>query len=307
MSPQKKEIVWTEVPILIHGITPDKEPGFHTAEYKQLMDGVNRSLVEAGKPVLSTAPICIEWGIPSTQSSENDRYLAEVQRIIASRVKDAMGAAYNGPLNAYGAVRDLIFYGASDLFYYVSSDGETALRNHVFKYIAQQITKLDDGSRYFSLVIFGHSAGSVIAHDLLFHMFGKKDPSATETQEIFQQMDPLRDLVKQGRLRIRKLYTFGSPISPLMLRADSLIKRLRKEDWLDPEKIGLRQKDKLDNPRWVNFWERDDPASYPVIPLYKNNADVIEDYQLQLGAVWKNVHVLYWGSSVMAKEIARTF
>ena len=167
----EKEIEWIEIPVFIHGMNPSKYPGTGEQEYRKLLDRVNNALKLSNKGGFSKDPIFITWGRPTPQSEENDQYLAEVERKIEAYVKTSMGNAYAGPFGLYGVVRDMLFFGITDVSYYLSADGELALRSHVFNFIGQEIRKLDKGAkRCFSITIFGHSAGSVIAHDMLFHL-----------------------------------------------------------------------------------------------------------------------------------------
>ena len=108
-------------------------------------------------------------------------------------------------------------------------------------------------------------------------------------------------------LRVRRFYTFGSPISLLSIRAHSLINKLRNHQLLDTEDIGLRQADGLSNPRWVNFWDKDDLLAAPVSFLYDNSVGVIEDMPVNAGIVLPSAHTDYWYSLEMANHIAKTF
>jgi hypothetical protein len=113
--------------------------------------------------------------------------------------------------------------------------------------------------------------------------------------------------VQKGELRIRKFYSMGSPITPMIIRSDSLLTRLINSEKLDPEDLGLRQSDGVPNPRWVNFWDQDDVAAFPVEFLYDNTNKVIEDKYLELGDVFPPCHSKYWTSVEMARYIAETF
>jgi hypothetical protein len=303
---------WIEIPIFIHGITPNKFPATSKREYAQLLDGVSNALKAEHKTGFSSEPIYIVWGVPTTpsQTKGNDQYLAQVEREIAADVRKSMGSAYEIPwlfFGIYAKIRDFFFYGVSDLFYYVSADGESALREHIFRYVAQTINTLDrDKDLHFSITMFGHSAGSVIAHDLLYHLFAKKSQETRGTQ-MFSQMEKLRKMVKEGRLRLRRLYTFGSPISPLTLRADSLVNVFRADKLLDPAEIGLSDNGQLSDPRWVNFWSRYDVASYPVAFLYSNTSGLIHDQEIHSSLSPAAAHAGYWKSREMAQYIARNF
>lgn len=303
-----KVIEWLEVPIFIHGISPDKFPTSGEAEYRQLLKLVKEKLTKYPDKKLSGEPIFVTWGVPTKLASgSTNQYLAQVERAIQEKVKEKMGSAYSNPFGLTGYVRDLLFFGISDLFYYISADGEKDLRKHIFNHISKAIQTMDkENDDYISLTIFGHSAGSVIAHDLLYHMFSSKEHTSEEGS-LEDEMDALRKIIKGGRLRIRRLYTFGSPISLLILRATALVDKFRKGGLLIPHEIGLMMGDNLSTPRWVNFWSRHDLASYPVDFLYANENELIEDHEISSSISPKSAHTGYWTSDEMAEYVAKTF
>jgi hypothetical protein len=212
----------------------------------------------------------------------------------------------------YKPIRELLFFAIADLMYYVSSDGKQALRKHVFGNIASQIQKLANKTNRISLTFFTHSAGTLITHDLLYNLYGKKKKKGEAVDS------DIKRILKYARrksqedtsatlLRVRRLYTFGSPISLLSIRSNSLINKLRNHQLLDAEDIGLRQADGLENPRWVNFWDKDDLIAAPVSFLYDNSMGVIEDVPVNAGIILPSAHTGYWFSQEMANYIADTF
>jgi hypothetical protein len=317
MRASKEKSDWLEIPIFIHGITPEEQPPDHTADYDGLRERVNKHLKLAGKPLLSYSPIYVEWGRRYAGSTGNDQYLAEVERLLHDRIRASMGDKYTGLTPIYKAVREMIYFGVIDLFYYVSSDGEEELRNHVFGDITRNLLEVGHKkSTRVSLTFFAHSAGTIITHDLLYHYFGKKNSdereSKNESDKIVKRMDKARELSNPAdpediRMRVRRLYTFGSPIAPLSLRSNSLLKLLLQDKSLNPEKIGLRAKDGLSNPRWVNYWDKDDLASAPVAPLYENSKSIIHDRHVNAGLLLPKAHTNYWRSDEMARHIAETY
>jgi hypothetical protein len=317
MSPSKSRTEWLEIPIFIHGISPEENPPDHIAEYESLRSLVNKHLEAVGKPILSKTPIYVEWGRQYRGASGNDQYLAQAEQILHARIRESMGDKYTGMLPIYKTVRELIYFGVIDLFYYVSQDGEEELRNHVFNEITKKLLQLGRiKSTRVSLTFFAHSAGTLITHDLLYHYFGKKSTdepgSKSESNLIVENMDKARNLSNPDdpediRIRVRRLYTFGSPISPLSVRSNSVIQMLLKDKVLDTEMIGLRSSDGLSNPRWVNFWDKDDLVSAPVAPLYDNAKNVILDQHMNAGFMLPKAHTNYWFSEEMAKFIAQTY
>jgi hypothetical protein len=304
----RKTVEWLEVPVFIHGISPDKYPGGGEKEYLQLYKLVREKLAKYPGKKFNGQPIFVTWGVPTRPaSSGTDRYLAQVERSMQARVKKKMGKAYSSPFGLTGYIRDLLFFGIADLFYYVSADGEKDLRKHVFNHISRAIQIMDkENVASISLTFFAHSAGSVMIHDMLYHMFSSKEHESEEGV-VEEEMDALRKIIKGGRLRIRRLYTFGSPISLLILRASALIEKFRKGETFAPHNIGLMMGDNLSTPRWVNFWSRHDMASYPVDFLYSNEKGLIEDREINTSINPKTAHTGYWTNSEMAEYISETF
>jgi hypothetical protein len=314
-SKRSSETDWLEVPIFIHGVSPEENPKSHNTEYGALLKAVNAGLKARSKPALSS-PIYVEWGREYPGSKGMDQYLARVEERLNTMVRESMGNGnYASVPIVYKAARELLFFAVADLMYYVSSDGEQALRKHVFRDLANNITELArQKSNRISLTFFTHSAGTLIAHDLLFHLFGKNyKPGETAGNEI-------KDIMKYARkksltdtstllIRVRRLYTFGSPIALLSIRANALINKLRtqKMQLLDTENLGLRAADGLENPRWVNFWDKDDLIAAPVAFLYKNTTGVVQDVSVNAGALLPAAHTNYWYSLDMASYMAETF
>lgn len=305
------ETLWTEVPLFLHGITPDRRPGSHDDDYDALLGLVNGALRRRGKPPFSAEPIRVEWGWDSGQAGLADRLLATAEARASDAVRTAEKEARDLTLNparvVYRSLRRNFLHGFADLFYYVSRDGERAVREHVFSVAAGTVNRLGKGARV-SLTVFAHSAGSVIAHDLLYHLFGS-EATPPECGEAEKEVLKARELVGRERLRVRRLYTLGSPITPLLVRADSLLKRLVEEHPLEPAELGLGWDLTLGNPRWVNFWDEDDIFAFPVAFNYAAgpHGHAVEDRYADLGDIFPTVHGRYWHSGKVAEGIAETW
>lgn len=303
---------WIELPIFIHGVTPDEYPGNHNPEYTALYNNFQKALVEQGKPQFQEKPVPVEWGWrdPNNEdaNSPDDSYLAEVQRKIAVQAFAAESGIMDFTLNPERllnrTIRKFILFGASDLLYYASADGESTVRSHVFSLISQTINDyLKIPNAGVSITLVGHSAGSLIAHDLLYHLFGRGKVTP------YPEVQNIRDLATASRLRVRRFYTIGSPISPLIFRSNALITKFHNNELLDPIDIGLRPDPTLSNPRWVNFWDKDDVASYPVSFLYNQNPDnkIIQDQYVDIGDFFPDVHNAYWSNPLVAQGMAKVF
>jgi len=302
---------WIEIPVFIHGITPDENPGSHDPQYTALYDNIQAELKAHGKSIFEVQPIKIEWGWhrpDSTQPVEQDQYLAEVQRLVARQTLAVEAGIWDFTLSPtrliHKEMRKVFLFGFADLLYYASKDGEATVRQHVFKDIVAGVNQhITEDENKISLTIVGHSAGSLIAHDLLYHLFGKDKVSD------FPEVRELRKLAdsEPPRLRVRRFYTIGSPITPLTFRSNVLITMVRTNSLPNPVDLGLRPDSTLPNPRWVNFWDMDDIASFPVSFLYENMDGVVKDEYVDLGDLFPPVHNAYWDNDQIAKRIAETF
>jgi hypothetical protein len=300
---------WHEVPVFLHGITSDREPQSHAETYLAFLSLVNEALAEAGKEPFTEAPIMVEWGWEA--SLGQDKCLAEAERLVAAEVlpptAQRRGISLN-PLRRFAAgAREAFLFGVADLFYYVSADGSRAVRDNVFRHLAAEIDlkRGGRGSRFgVSLTFVGHSAGTIIAHDFLYRLFGWGARPAFGLT-----FNKVRRLKQRGRLRVRRFYTLGSPIAPFIFRSEALIGKIVNREKLNPEVIGLCGEDGLANPRWVNFWTPSDLLSYPVSFLYDTvgGEAVVVDERVDLGESFPGVHSAYWRSEAIAAAVAENF
>lgn len=302
-----KDPEWLEVPIFIHGMTPRGEARPHMQYYLSLLRLINLELAGRNKPALEK-PIFVEWGWDARQSNQPDKYLAKAEEKIWQDVSPSIAPGLNPLVWAYNLGRSLMTFAVGDMFYYASADGETALRNHVFEFLAKIIQVRAKNAANISLTVFAHSGGSLIMHDLLYHMYGKKDFKESEGKALFKIMDPIRALVDKNRLRIRRFYTFGSPIYSLSLRSNTLmVKKILKRVSLRAQDIGLTAEPTLAGTRWINFWSRYDAFSYPVKPLYFEDRQFIEDRDITTNIIFPISHSAYWHSKKMAAMIADNY
>src|SRR5258708_17168378 len=64
----RKEIEWTEIPVFIHGINPNRYPGTSRLEYEELLRRVNDKLQLLQKDGFSKEKddqIFVTWGVPT--------------------------------------------------------------------------------------------------------------------------------------------------------------------------------------------------------------------------------------------------
>lgn len=293
---------WREVPVLLHGITPGEAPASHGAQYAGLLEGLEEAFERAGKAGFDGAPVPLEWGWEDGgRNSWPDAALASVERVVRRGVDACEDPVLDPTLNPSrllsATLRRAFIHGFADLFYYVSPDGEAALRAHLFGALSNGVGA-PEAEEGISLTLFAHSAGAVIAHDFLYHLAGRPEPHPAAA--------PLRHLRVSGRLRVRRLYTFGAPLAPLMCRSAALIARLNAGRTLDPADLSLSPEPGLEGPRWLNFWDRDDLVAYPVAWAYAapGGRPAVEDRYADLGDSFPSVHGRYWFDRGVARAIA---
>jgi hypothetical protein len=301
---------WLEVPVFVHGITTERQPASHARNYTAFLRLVNAALAARGKPTLDAPPIMVEWGWE--ESLGKDKSLAEAERLVAREAlppTEKHRRIHLNPLRRYADdIREAFLYGFADMFYYVSKDGGRAVRDNVFRYLAGEIRTIEKDrhgrSPKVSLTFFAHSAGAVIVHDFLYRLFG------WGAQPLFgMTLNKTRRMARRKKLRVRRLYTLGAPVTPLIFRSEPLIDKILRKEKLNPAVIGLRAGEDLANPRWVNFWDDDDLVAYPVGFLYEkvDGEPVVVDRSVDLGEKFPAVHSAYWRSRDVADAVAEIF
>lgn len=300
---------WREIPVMIHGIDPSDTPKPHDDSYHKLLNNMKKALKDKSQQL--EAPIKVEWGWPSGQVDSTgapfaDEILADVQRDVWNRVDPVVDAApFDITINPVwrkmaNVGRKMFILGIGDMFYYTSPNGKKAVRKHVFNYIkAQLLERYAHDPKPVSLTVIGHSAGSVICHDLLYHLY------RPDEQKCHPELLDARRLIAEKKLRIRRLFTIGSPITPLILRSEPLMLRLKgpKPTPLSPADLGFLPDEQLSGPRWVNFWDKDDVISCPVACFYEDNKIVIDQY-VDVGS-GPSSHIEYWSSTETASLMAK--
>jgi len=212
------------------------------------------------------------------------------------------------------------------LFYCISRSGEATVRNTIFSSVCRKVLSVlarpGNEEAGVSLTFFTHSAGSVVAYDLLYHLFGPK--SRRRKIDKVRGVTELRALARRygrsgARLRVRKFFTMGSPFTPLACCAagapellaarssDGSVARADKARIFNPADIGLAasSEEGLGNPRWINFYDKDDIFAFPLEFLFSNEGGggVVVDSYVRLGSWFPDVHNNYWSSPQVASKI----
>lgn len=323
--------------IYIHGISQDNNSD-HIQTYNKLHDGI--SSVKNNFPNRSDweeANRCyVEWGWNfdgqssgddtlsdhASHATLSDRLLADAQDKFAQRILPEIKKASDWTLNPSRlllfTLRELMIKGFSDMFYYTSRDGKNSVRATVASQIIQSVNEPLEKDQPISLTFLGHSAGSVVAFDFLFYLFAPEEVLKKHEfiEPDFKNVDDstikdfkkLRKLAEAKKLRVRRLITFGSPISMLAFRSNAVLEILAQGNKLNPHHYGLNQNPEvfgniLSQPRWINFWDKDDVISWPVTALMQDSP-LVEDIYSDAGDKVSKVHNQYWEDKKVHQQIA---
>jgi hypothetical protein len=331
-----------ETVIYIHGVSRSLEGRRHD-EYRRLHDGIRTF-----NPAFPESYLGIEWGWNSGTEPKprGHELLTDAQRQLGARAVAAVGDVREFTLNPARAIlngmRPLLMFGFADMFYYVSNDGKNDVRRAVARQIIDHLEPAADD--LISLTLIGHSAGSVVAFDLLFHLFyvppDKRTPAErsratvpadavppeaarphvflrplqttrpAEARRTAAALQTLRRLARQDRLRIRRLITLGSPISLMAFRSNALLAILARGGRVDSALHGLARApqgfgDDLQNPRWINIWDKDDLVAWPVEPMMTGGGLIVKDEYVDVSDSVGGAHDAYWDSPRVHRLIAQ--
>ncbi|MGV6852617.1 MAG: hypothetical protein ACWA5R_10640 [bacterium] len=317
-----------EIVIYIHGVSDNHIGESHTPQYDSLHTGIGKK-VDA-RLWGDIKPCHVEWGwnYDSQECATSHRLLSMAEANISKRVLDKLLPAKDSTGNPARLVlnpfRKTMLYGFADMFYYTSVYGKYSIRSSVAAQIESHLHKqgVDFDNDEVSLTLIGHSAGSVIAFDILFYLFGAgKDKVFFETKDKFAEcvgehfnngkppFEQLKALKDSGRLRVRRLVTLGSPISMMLCRSDYNVHMFAKGGSIEPKHYGLYDEpetfSKLKGARWINLWDKDDPIAFPVEPIVSHEKKgVVKDIYVDLSDRISKAHNEYWYSEKVYKVIA---
>lgn len=297
-----------EVIAYIHGVSNDIYAEPHTDLYNNFNQSVRHHRDEWPSEFCG-----VEWGSKArTFKSTGHALLTEAQRELGARVFSAIDKQRDWPWHPsrllQGSVRELIFYGFGDMFYYTSEEGKEDVRNAMANQIVAHIRELNIANdEMISLTLVGHSAGAVVAFDFLFYLFsGEKYP-----RKFSPKIRQLAKLAKVKKLRVRRLITMGAPIAGLPFRSNKVVAVLSEGGRLKAEHYGLTQdfsppnELKTTSPRWLNFWDKDDPIAWPVEPLMERDSiPTIKDAYVDVSDSPVKAHGAYWTSPKVIERIA---
>jgi len=325
-----------ECVVYIHGVTNEQECG-HEAQYKLLHSGIRK--YQAEWPETFTG---VEWGWHPSDAPNpvSHQLLADAERTLGERAIEAVSKASDFTINplrmAVNEFRPLMINNFSDMFYYVSTQGKAAVRLATARQIVNSLTEtLEEPEPLISLTLVGHSAGSVVAFDLLFYLFyanhkaehfidfsqietpksDKVTPeAAAPVEQTMSALEKLRALAQHDRVRIRRLFTFGSPITSIAFRSDAVLKILSskagKSNRINAGFHGLNKNPRafgqpLKGPRWINIWDKDDLVAWPVEPLMTDTGTIVVDEYVDVSDNPLRAHTAYWDSEEVYRVIGK--
>ncbi len=311
-----------EIVFYIHGVSPEAEVTEHQSQYRAMHQAIAEAGVDVSWPAVDDIGGA-EWGWNFDGGpAKSHQALAIAQRTHGERVlplaKEQRDFTLNPTRFIVNRLRDIIFYGFGDMFYYVSSDGKWAIRLEVARRIVEHINeRRGDGDEDISLTLVAHSAGSVIAFDFLYYVFSTRkhrflpppddENDSRELKDCRNGLQQLREMAAANKLRLRRLIAFGSPIGFLPFRADAVVEILSRDERLRTSDYGLDSRladaAPLSGPRLINLWDKDDPIAWPVAPLLEPS-DLVEDVYVDVSDVVSSAHTAYWKSGRVHREIA---
>ncbi len=296
----------------IHGVTPQQNPGPHHSMYRQF-----HQAVKTVHPDWPDQFDGAEWGWnPGADTPADQELLAQAQHQLGQRVLPAVEAAKDFSLNparlALNQLREINFYGFSDMFYYVSNSGKESIRAAICRQLLAFLEKegISESSPK-QITFIGHSAGAVIGFDLLFHLFHPTFPPYSNhcfvDHDAKAQSLKLRELAQSGQLKLRRLFTMGNPLTAMALRHNRVVEAIAAGEKLNPEHYGFLPDADLPGPRWLNLWDLDDALSWPVEALMDTDNGMVKDVYVNVSSWITRAHNAYWTSGNAHNAIAENW
>lgn len=299
--------------VLIHGITPEKDP--HVREqYRELLAAVERAQLPVEKPICQ-----VSWGVPGDDGTvgSEDQYLTPAEAFVGSLVADKSlreveraGVDWGIPGLRWGIreVREsVVLYGLSDAIYYAAPEGEKLVRDAVFNQVFAKLEASEDS--VVQLHIVAHSLGVTVAHDFLYALFGaQRDPlypAPTQGGEIKLQdanhllQNKWRELAAAGRLKLGSFVSFASQLPLFVMRKQALVKRLAERQKLDPGVIGIEKA--RDHVQWAIFYDSDELLGFATRALYEDTPAIV-DINVNSGVDPYHAHVGYWRKPAIIRQ-----
>jgi len=305
--------------VYLHGIAPS--PGPEEASCTRIIqafhDALTRRLHRSGPRGRAVAerlaPIVIHWGHVTAHRGTPDTALSTAEAFL-SAMTDADRRRQRVDRGAIPAatwlirrrlarpLRQMLVEGLGDLVYYTAPEGERAIRTTLYRQLFNAWPFRQDtlSAEPMTLSVVAHSAGAVLAFDLLYELFcpttrrqGRRAPAIAHDDRrwgrIAKRLRSARERVRRGTLTLQTVATLGSFLPIFFLRRQHLVDRLAGRRRLTADIIGLRGQG-----RWVNVWDYDDLVAFPIAGLFRDPEHRIQDLQVDTGDWMASAHAGYW-------------
>ncbi len=325
--------------VMLHGITLDPEPRDHRAAYDALWAALQRR-----QPRLSGAlatPLGLEWGHEPPGSPDTlrpDQLLTRAENFINEQTSYASSKAdpspYNHVLEAddpsafhFGALASrwllrpyvltpfkekVMVRGFTDVLYYSSPDGESAIRRAVYSQFLNGLAPHRDAERV-RLHVVAQSLGVTVAFDFLFGLFApdthfpggvpgfvRENRDDDLLQPALEAYTFWRERRKTGGLVLGSMSSTGGQLPLLLMRKQALVEQLARRERLDASVIGIAAGDTL---KWKLFYDADDALGFPARRMFEPQA-AIQEYEVDTHWRPDRAHSLYWENGTVQREMA---
>jgi len=206
----------------------------------------------------------------------------------------------------------MLVEGLGDLVYYTAPEGERAIRTTLYRQLFDTWPFRHDtlSPEPLALSVVAHSAGAVLAFDLLYELFcpttrrqGRPAPAIAYADRrwgrIAKRLRSARERVRHGTLTLHTVVTLGSFLPIFFLRRQRLVDRLARRRRLTADVIGLRGQG-----QWLNVWDYDDLVAFPIAGLFRDPEHRIRDLQVDTGDWMASAHAGYWRHPAVIDAVA---
>lgn len=325
----KSDDEWTEVAIVVHGITPNRVIPEHDPSYERFSENLKRTFYRLRLnhrfdfTFDENNVIYTFYGSKRAEQlsgSNPSNNLEHLQQIIGEfdakrwdQTKDLPDSLLRQ--TAFKKVREVLLYGISDAFYYNSPKGGKAIRSVLLKQVYYGLQKCkvvtEEGiipePKKLSITIFAHSLGAIVMYDLLELISVEEIENlkeAVDDPEAQVILEGFYKLKQAGRVRIRKFFSMGTQIPVMYLKYDDTMDEMLEGRFRDVAHI-FPEDDNLEDPRWINLWDKDDILGYPVEYLFNHRPEtgsqIVKDVAVDAGDYLP--HIAYWWSQDVAEAI----
>lgn len=347
VSPDEDLVTVTEKTISGEERPPSQRSG-HQEDYEFLSRGVGEQISNTTrKEAWQKAIHChTEWG---WEHEETDAQIGASHRLIDAQyhlgkrtIRKMKRPWVWGSL--LSPLRKIELYGLSDVFYYVTTDGRRSVRDRIADQIGKSLgALLDDPGAHVSFTLIGHSAGSVIAFDIVTSLLTDEqsfmetlDSLAEKEAQLESRLEKLNELfsgkpvlkgpagvedtlgvtqrrrkllagIQEKRFTLRRLFTLGSPITMLALRSDEDVRSLAYGQPMSLDRLGLALENSgtVGQPESLRWANIWDVRDPISFPVESlvEESPVVKDFHVKTTVNFLKSHTAYWTSRKVHKVI----